>query len=81
MASATLTYVYADQVVFVDDLADEDHPMIHDLCQRHAGRVRAPQGWTCRDRRSVEIDLPPAPGAVADPRAAWLADRYDRVTA
>lgn len=50
-AVATLSYSYADSVVWVDDLAAEAHPMIHDLCPEHADRLRVPRGWERRDAR------------------------------
>jgi hypothetical protein len=48
---ATLSYAYADSVVWLEDLADEAHPMIHDLCRMHAASVRVPRGWELRDER------------------------------
>jgi hypothetical protein len=52
--SATLAYDYANRVAWVDRLADEDHPMTHDLCDRHADRLSVPQGWRLDDRRVVQ---------------------------
>lgn len=52
-AVATLTYDYAGSAAWLDDLAAEDHPMTHDLCARHAGRLSAPNGWVLHDRRQV----------------------------
>ena len=54
-AVATLTYAYADSVVWLEDLASEAHPMIHDLCSLHAGTVRVPRGWELRDGRAAEV--------------------------
>lgn len=51
-AVATLSYSYADGVVWVEDLAPEAHPMVHDLCAEHADQLRVPRGWECRDIRS-----------------------------
>ena len=51
-AVATLSYAYADGVVWLEDLATEDHPMVHDLCSAHPARVRVPQGWELRDERN-----------------------------
>ena len=48
---ATLSYAYSESVVWLDALAAEGHPMIHDLCSLHAGAVRVPRGWELRDRR------------------------------
>jgi hypothetical protein len=52
--TATLTYDYANRVAWVDRLADDDHPMTHDLCDRHADRLSVPQGWRLEDRRVVQ---------------------------
>lgn len=52
-AVATLSYNYADRVVWVDDLAAEAHPMIHDLCEHHAEGLRIPRGWERRDGRTA----------------------------
>lgn len=47
---ATLSYAYAESVVWLEELAAEAHPMIHDLCHTHASNVRVPRGWELRDR-------------------------------
>ena len=52
-ASATLSYAYADSIVWLEDLAPEGHPMIHDLCESHANAVRVPRGWELRDERRL----------------------------
>lgn len=52
-ARATLTYAYADSIVWLQDLAPEGHPMIHDLCEAHADTVRVPRGWELRDERRL----------------------------
>lgn len=54
-ASASLTYAYADGVVWMGDLEPEGHPMIHDLCTMHSERVKVPRGWTLDDTRSVSV--------------------------
>lgn len=51
-AAATLTYVYARQTAALDDLSVERDPHGYDLCARHAGRVRVPNGWQLHDGRS-----------------------------
>ena len=48
-AVATLSYAYAESVVWLEDLAAEAHPMIHDLCSLHAAAVRVPRGWDLDD--------------------------------
>ena len=57
-----MSYAYADGVVWLEDLADEAHPMVHDLCPTHADTVRVPRGWELQDQRSdrrepVQLDL------------------------
>lgn len=52
IAVATLSYNYAEGVVWVDDLAPEAHPMVHDLCEQHADDLRVPRGWERRDGRT-----------------------------
>ena len=49
---ATLSYSYADGVVYLEELSPEDHPMVHDLCRMHASTVRVPRGWSLTDRWS-----------------------------
>lgn len=44
-ATSTLTYVYADSMVVVGPLAYVAEPHSYDLCDRHADRLSAPQGW------------------------------------
>ena len=51
-AAATLTYVYARQSAFLDELSLERDPHGYDLCARHADRVRVPNGWQLANRRS-----------------------------
>jgi hypothetical protein len=52
-AVVTLSYDYTGRNVWLDDLATDDDPANHDLCERHADRVTAPQGWVLHDRRNV----------------------------
>lgn len=52
-AIATLSYNYANSVVFLEDLAPESHPMVHDLCAHHAENLRVPKGWALNDTRTV----------------------------
>lgn len=62
-AVATLAYAYAEGVVWLEDLAPEAHPMVHDMCRMHADTVRVPLGWELRDVRDrghegpVRLDL------------------------
>ncbi|HVA75554.1 MAG TPA: DUF3499 family protein [Acidimicrobiales bacterium] len=49
--AAWLTYDYSAQRVWLDDVPVEDGGDQWALCAGHAGRLRAPQGWTQVDRR------------------------------
>ena len=51
-AAATMSYDYESQVVWIEDLHPEDHPMTHDLCAQHADRSTPPSGWELRDERA-----------------------------
>jgi hypothetical protein len=53
-ATATLTYEYGNRVAWIERLADDAHPMTHDLCDRHADGLSVPRGWRLEDRRVVE---------------------------
>lgn len=44
-AVATLTYDYADAMAVLGPLAIRREPHSYDLCERHAERLSAPQGW------------------------------------
>jgi hypothetical protein len=44
-ATTTLTFVYADQTAVVGPLATYAEPHAYDLCEMHAQRLSAPQGW------------------------------------
>jgi hypothetical protein len=50
---STATLSYAESTVWLEDLAAEAHPMVHDLCDVHADTVRVPRGWELRDQRSL----------------------------
>ena len=54
-ATVTLTYQYAQSQVWLDLLAPERDPHAYDLCERHADRLTAPQGWQVRDRRRAAL--------------------------
>ena len=61
-ATVTLTYQYAQSQVWLDVLAPERDPHAYDLCERHADRLTAPQGWQVRDRRhAMAAAAAPAP--------------------
>ena len=44
-AVGTLTYVYADSMAVLGPLSTKAEPHSYDLCERHAERLSAPQGW------------------------------------
>ena len=45
IATATLTYVYADQEAVVGLLSALKEPHTYDLCDTHAQKLTAPVGW------------------------------------
>ena len=45
-AIATLTYVYADSMAVLGPLSGAPEPHSYDLCEHHAERLSAPQGWS-----------------------------------
>jgi hypothetical protein len=55
-ASASLTFAYAQRVVWIEDLTPQSHPAVYDLCAAHAERLQVPIGWAKEDLRMV----PPA---------------------
>jgi hypothetical protein len=59
---ATLSYAYADSIVWLEELAPEAHPMVHDLCRLHASTIRVPLGWVLQDRWSVDDARVTSPG-------------------
>ena len=50
-AGAWLTYDYAGQQVWLDDIASTGDGNRWALCGAHAERLRAPRGWIVQDRR------------------------------
>jgi hypothetical protein len=56
-AAVTLTYEYGRAQVFLDALAADRDPHAYDLCARHAERLKAPQGWQVRDRRTTQFAI------------------------
>lgn len=55
-AVATLTYVYADSMAVLGPLSQKAEPHSYDLCERHAERLSAPQGWQIIRLVSLEHD-------------------------
>ncbi|MBM7051428.1 DUF3499 family protein [Rothia sp. ZJ1223] len=41
----TLTYAYADSTAVIGVLSTHREPHAYDLCEFHADRLTAPQGW------------------------------------
>lgn len=41
----TLTYAYADSTAVIGPLSVHREPHAYDLCEFHADRLTAPQGW------------------------------------
>jgi hypothetical protein len=62
-AVATLTYDYGSRAAWLDRLSPEAHPMTHDLCDQHGGRLSVPQGWRLEDRRMIVPISQPVPAA------------------
>lgn len=44
-AVSTMTFVYADSMAVLGPLSRTHDPHSYDLCERHAQRTSAPQGW------------------------------------
>ena len=61
-AVATLTYVYADSMAVLGPLSASPEPHSYDLCEVHADRLSAPQGWSVL-RISAPADEAPLYGA------------------
>lgn len=78
-ASASLTYAYAQKLVWIEDLIPQAHPAAYDLCAAHAERLGVPLGWLKEDLRVVPppvtpirpgIDAWQAPGPVEEDSAS-----------
>ena len=52
---ATVSLVYTERTVVVDDLFDERDPNLLDLCPEHSGRMTPPVGWVVQDRRTTPV--------------------------
>ncbi|WP_080976576.1 DUF3499 family protein [Rothia dentocariosa] len=44
-ATVTLSYSYADSTATIGPLSEYREPHAYDLCDYHAARLTAPQGW------------------------------------
>lgn len=60
LAAVTMSYHYQERYVWLDDL-DSDPQPVHGyaMCDRHAGRLTPPVGWTLVDRRNLVRPLFP----------------------
>lgn len=58
-ASASLTFAYAQRVVWIEDLTQASHPAVYDLCAAHAERLAVPIGWAKEDLRMVPPSVTP----------------------
>ncbi len=57
-AVAILSYDYAASTVWILPLDAEPGQMAHGMCNRHAGTLVVPLGWTLDDRRSLSTSPP-----------------------
>ncbi|MFP4233660.1 MAG: DUF3499 family protein [Nitriliruptoraceae bacterium] len=64
LATATLTFSYAERYVELTTLREVPVPQTYDLCQTHAARTRPPFGWELRDRRPEDARRPDRPPQV-----------------
>jgi Protein of unknown function (DUF3499) len=51
----TISLLYAERAVVVDDLFVERDPNLLDLCGEHVSRMTPPVGWVVRDRRTASV--------------------------
>ncbi|GAC1412037.1 MAG: hypothetical protein NVSMB57_07380 [Actinomycetota bacterium] len=66
-ASASLTFAYAQRVVWIEDLTAVAHPAAYDLCAAHAERLAVPIGWAKEDLRMA----PPAVTPIRPGLESW----------
>ena len=52
---ATVSLLYGERAVVVDDLLGERDPHLLDLCDEHVSRMTPPVGWVVRERRTTSI--------------------------
>jgi Protein of unknown function (DUF3499) len=52
---ATVSLLYAERMVVVEDLFIERDPNLLDLCDEHVSRMTPPVGWVVRDRRATSV--------------------------
>jgi hypothetical protein len=51
----TISLLYAERSVVLDDLLVERDPNLLDLCDEHVSRMTPPVGWVVRDHRTASI--------------------------
>jgi hypothetical protein len=51
----TVSLLYAERAVVVDDLFTERDPNLLDLCDEHVSRMTPPVGWVVNDRRTTSV--------------------------
>jgi uncharacterized protein DUF3499 len=73
-ASASLTFAYAQKVVWIEDLIEQPHPAAYDLCAAHAERLAVPIGWQKEDLRIV----PPPVTPIRPSLDGWASTASDR---
>lgn len=61
-SAATLTFDYVDSMAVLGPLSTVREPHSFDLCDRHAKRTSAPQGW-----QLVRLRTMPAPAEATSP--------------
>lgn len=77
MASATLTYAYADSQAVLGPLALVAEPGCYDLCREHAAALTVPNGWDVirlepqHEPRPSADDLEALADAVREAADAW----------
>lgn len=59
-AVATLTYVYSDSMAVLGPLSATSEPHSYDLCDHHADRLSAPQGWSVLRISAPADEIAPA---------------------
>jgi hypothetical protein len=52
-ATASLSFNYATRETWLEELRTPPEINHYDICNIHAGRFRAPHGWTLDDRRGI----------------------------
>ena len=60
-ATVTLQYSYADSTAIIGALSEFREPHAYDLCDDHAARLTAPQGWRVVYRYPSRVRTPPNP--------------------